>query len=183
MPHTFPVGDALHLLWGGQSCPQPPFSHLSCSVKKNLQKVFAWGTSGVGLPWGRNGIEGGGYRRSVTPEAGDVAGVVIWHAVVPAAECDADPLECERPDGGMMVVALLSLLLVEDASPVAESDGMARPLMKGLPKELGAGAAKMHRFRLSAPLHHGGDAAEFLHLGGGGVAFAARAESRQQPRR
>ena len=70
------------------------FSHLSCSVKKNLQKVFAWGTSGVGLLWGRNGVEGGGYRRSVTPEARDVAGVVIWHAVVPAAECDADPLEC-----------------------------------------------------------------------------------------
>jgi hypothetical protein len=28
MPHTFPVGDVLHLLWGGQSCPQPPFRRL-----------------------------------------------------------------------------------------------------------------------------------------------------------
>jgi hypothetical protein len=27
MPHTFPVGD-VHLLWGGQSCPQPPFRRL-----------------------------------------------------------------------------------------------------------------------------------------------------------
>jgi hypothetical protein len=25
MPHTFLFGDVLHLLWGGQSCPQPPF--------------------------------------------------------------------------------------------------------------------------------------------------------------
>src|ERR1019366_6797042 len=33
MPHTFPVGDVLHLLWGGQFCPQPAFSrHLLGSV-------------------------------------------------------------------------------------------------------------------------------------------------------
>jgi hypothetical protein len=34
MPHTFPVGDLLHLLWGGQSCPQPPFRRLSRDVSE-----------------------------------------------------------------------------------------------------------------------------------------------------
>src|ERR1022692_3308574 len=28
MPHTFTIGEVLHLLWGGQSCPQPPFRRL-----------------------------------------------------------------------------------------------------------------------------------------------------------
>ena len=34
MPHTFPVGDVLHLLWGGQSCPQPPFRRLFRDVSE-----------------------------------------------------------------------------------------------------------------------------------------------------
>jgi hypothetical protein len=33
-PHTFPVGDVLHLLWGGQSCPQPPFRRLFRDVSE-----------------------------------------------------------------------------------------------------------------------------------------------------
>jgi hypothetical protein len=28
MPHTFTIGEVLHLLWGRQSCPQPPFRRL-----------------------------------------------------------------------------------------------------------------------------------------------------------
>ena len=35
MPHTFPVGDVLHLLWGGQSCPQPPFRRLFRAVRES----------------------------------------------------------------------------------------------------------------------------------------------------
>src|ERR1035438_9339179 len=34
MPHTFPVDDVLHLLWGGQSCPQPPFGRLFRDVSE-----------------------------------------------------------------------------------------------------------------------------------------------------
>jgi hypothetical protein len=34
MPHTFPVGEVLHWLWGGQSCPQPPFRRLFRDVSE-----------------------------------------------------------------------------------------------------------------------------------------------------
>src|ERR1035441_3066475 len=34
LPHTFPAGDVLHLLWGGQSCPQPPFRRLFGDVSE-----------------------------------------------------------------------------------------------------------------------------------------------------
>jgi hypothetical protein len=37
MPHTFPVGDVLRLLWGGQSCPQPPFRRLFRDVSELSQ--------------------------------------------------------------------------------------------------------------------------------------------------
>src|SRR5258706_12036703 len=40
MPLSFPTSGILHLLWGGQSCPQPAFSRLfgpSCAPKESAE--------------------------------------------------------------------------------------------------------------------------------------------------
>ena len=37
MPHTFPDRRILHLLWGGQSCPQPPSRRLFRAVRESSE--------------------------------------------------------------------------------------------------------------------------------------------------
>src|ERR1017187_9052953 len=37
MPHTFPDHAILHLLWGGQSCPQPPFRRFFRAVRESSE--------------------------------------------------------------------------------------------------------------------------------------------------
>jgi hypothetical protein len=37
MPHTFPDRGILHLLWGGQSCPQPPFRRLFRAARESSE--------------------------------------------------------------------------------------------------------------------------------------------------
>jgi hypothetical protein len=50
MPHTFPAGDVLHLLWGGQSCPQPPFRRLFGDMSEP-SGAKAWLKAGCSQDW------------------------------------------------------------------------------------------------------------------------------------
>jgi hypothetical protein len=58
MPHTFLSANVLHLLWGGQSCPQPPFRRLFPDVSEPSQDKgrLKAGCSQDWLPHNLNGI-------------------------------------------------------------------------------------------------------------------------------
>jgi len=66
-------------------------------------------------------------------QAADIAGFVVRRAILPAAEQNADPLEGECPDCGMVALAFVSLELVEGARPSGFASRAGGELLKGLP--------------------------------------------------
>jgi hypothetical protein len=70
-------------------------------------------------------------------EGREVAGFVVRGLVEPASVEDADPLEGERPDGGVVGGALGFVGVVECAGPEGARDGLAGPLDERLAKESG----------------------------------------------
>src|SRR5439155_10658709 len=110
-------------------------------------------------------------------------GVVIRDAILPAAKCNADPLESQGPYGSMMVFASLPLLLIVDTRPVAQSDGMAGPFVESLAKKFRTSPSEVNPLRLAAPLHDGCDATELLHAVRVDIALAPRSEGDHQARR
>lgn len=103
-------------------------------------------------------------------EQGSLAGIVVRDAVLPAAEGDADPLESQRPDGGVVVFAAAFLLAIIDAGPLAEADRMADPFVECLAEKVRTSAPEVDPFALAAPLHNWCDATELLHVARRGIA-------------
>src|SRR5690242_2521228 len=101
----------------------------------------------------------------------------------PAAVEDTEPLERQRPKGGVMRLFPISLLLIVLARPGAFLHGMLRPFMKGLADELRTGPTPMHPGLLAAARLYRSNAAVTLQVVGRGKAVALRAQSSQQPRR
>jgi hypothetical protein len=88
------------------------------------------------------GLGGGEFEqgRLAFLEGGEVAGLVVWGPVGPAAKEDADPLEGQGADGGVVGRALGSVAVVKSAGPEGVGDGARSPLDEGLPEEGWAGS-------------------------------------------
>src|SRR5215471_11154993 len=91
-------------------------------------------------------------------EGGQIAGLVVGSAVHPAPMEDADPLECECPQGGVSRRALGPVALVERAGSEGARGRLGSPFDEGLAEELGAGVAPMNDARVAAALGHRSDA-------------------------
>src|SRR5215831_1691133 len=94
-------------------------------------------------------------------------GLIVWRALLPASIEDADPCECQCPDGGLMGLALVALLLVVHLCPEGMSDRLRRPCDKCLPEERGTLEAPVHPGLLAAPFRHRRDPGICLECGGG----------------
>ena len=73
--------------------------------------------------------------RAATPQAGDVALLVVRFTRLPAAEKHALPFEGEGPFGLMGGFPAFELLLVISLGPAALWHRTASKLMEGLPQE------------------------------------------------
>src|SRR5262245_59434746 len=89
---------------------------------------------------------------------------------------DADPLECECPQGGVSRRALGPVALVERAGPEGARDRLGSPFDEGLAEELGAGVAPMNDARVAAALGHRSDARISLQCSGVREALSAFAK-------
>ena len=116
-------------------------------------------------------------------EGGEVAGFVVGHAVVPAAPEDADPLEGERPQDRLVVLARPLLLAVVGLGPRTFGHGLAGPFHEGLAQEDRGVPAPVDP-ELMTTLHFDrGDAGILLQAGRIGIAGPIRPEGDEQPRR
>src|SRR5262249_61027228 len=96
----------------------------------------------------------------------------------PVAKCkflddpDTDPLERQGTHGGLMCVALGTLLLIIDLGPEGMSNRLCGPLHKRLPEELWTLETPVHPGLLAAAFGHRCDPCVFLQCSGGGIAFS-----------
>src|SRR2546428_4673728 len=111
----------------------------------------------------------------------EIDGLIVRRVLLPAPIQDADPFERQCPDGSLMGLALVALLLVVNLCPEGMPDRLRRPFDKRLPEELGTLEAPVHPGLLAAPFGHRRDPGIFLEFGGGGIAFALFAEGDEQP--
>jgi hypothetical protein len=71
-------------------------------------------------------------------EGHEVAGFVVGHAVEPAAVQDADPLEGQGTQGGLVSCTASAEGFIEGFGPEGARDGLGRPLDEGLADEFAA---------------------------------------------
>src|SRR5215831_18164968 len=112
----------------------------------------------------------------------EIDGFIVRRALLPAPIEDADPFERQCPDGGLMGLALVALLLGVHLRPEGMPDRLRRPFDECLPEELGTLEAPAHPGFLAAPFGHWRDPGIFLEFGGGGIAFALVAKGDQETR-
>src|SRR6516162_7275494 len=107
-----------------------PSSHLSSSCQG---KVWGFSTATRRVPLSIHRVcHSDGQSGAPPAESGQVDGLVVGHAVFPAAERDANPFECERANCSVMIVSSCDLLLVVSPSPNRVGDRVGCPLMKRL---------------------------------------------------
>ena len=106
----------------------------------------------------------------------EIDGLIVRRVLLPAPIQDADPFERQCPDGGLMGLALVALLLVVHLRPEGMPDRLRRPFDERLPEALWILEAPVHPGLLAAPFGHRRDPGIFLEVGGGGIAFALFAE-------
>src|SRR5262245_54079776 len=99
-------------------------------------------------------------------------GLIVRCALLPAPREDADPCERQCPDGGLMGLALIALLLGVHVRPEGMPDRLRRPFDACLPEELGTLEAPAPPGFLAAPFGPRRDPVLFLEFGGGGLACA-----------
>jgi hypothetical protein len=134
----------------------------------------------------RSGAQGGlafealQQRRAPTTERLQITLFVIGRTVFPTTVKDANPLEGQGAEGGVMFGPLLDLLFIIGAGPRRPTAGVGGELVKALAQELGTGPPPMHPARLATLLRDGGDAGELLHFTGLLIALAVGAEGGQQ---
>ena len=105
----------------------------------------------------------------------DVSCFVVGGVGFPEAEHDADPLEGEGPDGGLVFASGFSFLAIVGGRPAAPLAGVIGELVEGLLEEFGARVTARDVERLSAAARDGRDAAVALDFMGG---LTVRAECR-----
>src|SRR5271167_757637 len=113
---------------------------------------------------GAQGLDSFQQRRTPTFERLQVNLLVIGCTVFPATVKDANPLEGQGADGGVVFGPLLDLLFIIGAGPRRPTAGMGGELVKALAQEFGAGPPPMHPARLAAFLRDRSDAGELLHM-------------------
>ena len=111
-----------------------------------------------------------------------IARLIVRNAVDPAAVEDADPLEGESAEGGLVVHAASLAPGVEGVGPEGARDGLPDPLDEGLSEEGGALIAPVDPGLVAAAFGDGGDAGVLLERGGVWEALAALAEGHEQAR-
>src|SRR5262245_286315 len=97
----------------------------------------------------------------------EIDGRIVRCALLPASIEDAEPFERQCPDGGLMGLALVALLLVVHLCPESMPDRLRRPCDERLPEALGTLEAPVHPGLLTAPFRHRRDPGIFLEYGGG----------------
>src|ERR1051326_8420611 len=92
----------------------------------------------------------------------EIDGLIVRCALLPASIEDADPFERQCPDGGLMGLALVALLLIVHLCPEGMPDRLRCPFDERLPEELGTLEAPVHPRLLTAPFSHRRDPGIFL---------------------
>jgi hypothetical protein len=85
-------------------------------------------------------------------EGHEVAGFLVGHAVGPAAVQDADPLEGQGTQGGLVSCTASPVGIIEDFGPKGARDGLGGPLDEGLEDEFAAKVASVHPGLVAAAL-------------------------------
>src|SRR5262245_26762576 len=94
-----------------------------------------------------------------------VTGFVVRLAVEPAAMKDADPLECESTERGLMGAAAFAVALVEGLGPEGARNGLSDPLDEGLALEGWTRKAPVDPALVATAFGDGGDADVLLQGG------------------
>jgi len=131
---------------------------------------------------GGRGRQEGKERCVFAAECLEVALLTVSGAGFPAPKQDADPLEGQAAQGGMMAFARGPLLKVEGSRPGGAFGGTGREFMKGLQEELGTSPTTMDDAPSAALLRDGRDARKRLQLAGRLEPLAIGAERGEQPR-
>ena len=106
----------------------------------------------------------------------EIDGLIVRRVLLPAPIQDADPFERQCPDGGLMGLALVALLLVVHLRPEGMPDRLRRPCDERLPEALWTLEAPMDPGLLAAAFCDRRNARIFLEFVGGGKAFPLFAE-------
>jgi hypothetical protein len=106
--------------------------------------------------------------------------LIVRHAVDPAAVEDADPLEGESAESGLVPHAASLASGVEGAGPEGARDGLAHPFDEGLAEEGGTLIAPVDEGLVAAAFGDGGDAGVLLDRGGVWEALTALAEGDEE---
>jgi hypothetical protein len=109
-----------------------------------------------------------------------IARLIVRDAVDPAAEEDANPLEGEGAEGGLVLHAASLAACVEGVGPEGARDGLPNPLDEGLSEEGGALIAPVDGGLVAAAFGDGGDAGVLLERGGIWEALTALAEGDEE---
>jgi hypothetical protein len=103
-------------------------------------------------------------------------GLIVRGALLPTAIENADPLECQGPYGGLVCLALVTLLLVIDLCPEGMPDRFRCPFHERLAEERRTLPTPVHPGLLAPAFRDRCDARIFLECLGGGEAFPLFAE-------
>ena len=107
-------------------------------------------------------------RRTCLSQTLQIDHFVVRGAGLPALPDDANPLESQGADGGVMVFAFGALHQVIGAGPEGMLNGFAGELVKGLAKELGTEVTPSGPVLFAAALDdrsNAGEAQQFLGVG------------------
>lgn len=110
----------------------------------------------------------------------EIDGFVVGSAIEPAAMKDANPLEGQRTDSGMMCFSTFDLEFIKGASPGGSAEGVMSELMEGLSEKGGASPSPMDPGGIAATLGDGGDAGVLLKVFREGETGAIGAEGGQK---
>jgi len=103
--------------------------------------------------------------------------------VEPTAVDDANPLEGDYPDGGMVVLLVaLEMMLIEQLGPEAETDGVRGEFVERLADKLGTGAAHGDTAGVSAADEDWGNAGETVEIAGIAPVIAIGSEGGDEAR-
>jgi len=112
----------------------------------------------------------------------EVSGFVVGSVVCPAAVEDANPLEGEGAQSGLVAHAAGATAVVEGFRPERARDGLSNPLDEALADEGGAAPAPVDPSLVAAAFGDWGDAGVLLKCGGVWEAFPALAEGDEESR-
>src|SRR5882672_817989 len=119
-------------------------------------------------------------RGATASECLEIGGLIVRGALLPTAIENADPLECQGPYGGLVRLALVTLLLVIDLGPEGMPDRFRCPFHERLSEERRTLPTPVHPGFLATSFRDWCDARIFLEFLGGGEAFPLFAEGHEE---